>query len=195
GVIASVHAFSQGSIGVFFLSFLALVLVLALGLLAWRWDALGAQGELDSVVSRESAFLLNNVMLVAAGFTVFFGTVFPLLSEAVRGVKVSVGMPFFNQVNVPLFLGLIFLMGVGPLIAWRRASLDNLKRNFLWPVVIGIAAAAVFRLLGVRSTLAVLSLALTVFVAVTIAVGLVRATPARPRVGERLPGPLTRPLP
>src|SRR5438067_13390588 len=96
GVIASVHAFSQGSIGVFFLSFLAVVLVLALGLLAWRWDALGAQGELDSVVSRESAFLLNNVMLVAATFTVFFGTVFPLLSEAVRGVKVSVGAPFFN---------------------------------------------------------------------------------------------------
>src|SRR5205823_11715197 len=115
----------------------------------------------------------------------------PLLSEAVRGVKVSVGMPFFNQVNVPLFLGLIFLMGVGPLIAWRRASLDNLKRNFLWPVAIGIAAAAVFRLLGVRSTLAVLSRALTVFVAVTIAVDLVRATRARLRVGERLPGALS----
>ena len=109
------------------------------------------QGELDSVVSRESAFLLNNVLLVAATFTVFFGTVFPLLSEAVRGVKVSVGAPFFNQVNVPLFLSLIFLMGVGPLIAWRRASLDNLKRNFLWPVVIGLRRpAALLRLLGVR---------------------------------------------
>jgi cytochrome c-type biogenesis protein CcmF len=188
GVIASVHAFTQGSIGVFFLTFLAAVLLLALGLLAWRWDALGAQGELDSVVSRESAFLLNNVLLVAAAFTVFFGTVFPLLSEAVRGVKVSVGAPFFNQVNVPLFLGLIFLMGVGPLIAWRRASLDNLKRNFLWPVALGVAAAAVFRLVGVRSTLAVLALALTVFVAATIAVDLVRATRARLRSGERLPG-------
>jgi cytochrome c-type biogenesis protein CcmF len=190
GVIASVHAFTQGSIGVFFLSFLAAVLLLALGLLAWRWDALGAQGELDSVVSRESAFLLNNVLLVAAAFTVFFGTVFPLLSEAVRGVKVSVGAPFFNQVNVPLFLGLIFLMGVGPLIAWRRASLDNLKRNFLWPVALGVAAAAVFRLVGVRSTLAVLVLALTVFVTATIAVDLVRATRARLRTGERLPGAL-----
>jgi len=190
GVIASVHAFTQGSIGVFFLSFLALVLLLALALLAWRWDTLGAQGELDSVVSRESAFLLNNVLLVAAAFTVFFGTVFPLLSEAVRGVKVSVGMPFFNQVNVPLFLGLIFLMGVGPLIAWRRASLESLKRNFLWPVAIGIAAAAVFRLLGVRSTIAVLSLALTVFVAATIAVDVIRATRARVRAGERFPGAL-----
>jgi cytochrome c-type biogenesis protein CcmF len=190
GVIASVHAFTQGSIGVFFLSLLGVVLVAALALLAWRWDTLGAQGELDSVVSRESAFLLNNVMLVAATFTVFFGTVFPLLSEAVRGVKVSVGAPFFNQVNVPLFLSLIFLMGIGPLIAWRRASLDNLRRNFLWPVLLGVVAAAVFRVLGVRSTLAVLTLALVVFVTATIAVDLARATRARVRVGERLPGAL-----
>ena len=186
GVIASVHAFTQGSIGVFFLSFLALVLLTALALLAWRWDALSAQGELDSVVSRESAFLLNNVLLIAAAFTVFFGTVFPLLSEAVRGVKVSVGAPFFNQVNVPLFLALIFLMGVGPLIAWRRASPDNLRRSFLWPVAVGVAAAALFSALGIRSTLAVLALALTVFVAATIAVDFSRATRARLRMGERL---------
>jgi len=99
GVIASVHAFTQGSIGMLFLSFLALVLLTALGLVAWRWEAFRSEGELDSVVSRESAFLLNNVLLIAAAFTVFFGTVFPLLSEAVRGVKVSVGAPFFNQVT------------------------------------------------------------------------------------------------
>ena len=185
GVIASVHAFSQGSIGVFFLSFLALVVLTALALIAWRWDTLGAQGELDSVVSRESAFLLNNVLLVAATFTVFFGTVFPLLSEAVRDVKVSVGAPFFNQVNVPLFLSLIFLMGVGPLIAWRRASIENLKRNFLWPVVVGIVAAAVLRLLGVGSFVVLVSLGLTVFVAATITVDLVRATRARRSMGER----------
>jgi cytochrome c-type biogenesis protein CcmF len=187
GVIASVHAFTQGSIGVFFLGFLSLVVLVALALLAWRWDTLGAQGELDSVVSRESAFLLNNVLLVAATFTVFFGTIFPLISEAVRGVKVSVGMPFFNRVNVPLFLGLIFLMGVGPLIAWRRASLDNLRRNFLWPAVIGVVAAAVVFGLGVRSTLAVLSLALAAFVAATIAVDVVRATRSRVRMGEAIP--------
>jgi cytochrome c-type biogenesis protein CcmF len=186
GVIASVHAFTQGTIGAFFLSFLALVLLTALGLLAWRWDALHAQGALDAIVSRESAFLLNNVLLVAATFTVFFGTIFPLLSEAVRGVKVSVGAPFFNQVNVPLFLALIFLMGVGPLIAWRRASLDSLRRNFLWPVLAGVAAAAFVWALGVRSAAAVLTLALTVFVAATIAVDVARATRARLRVGERL---------
>ncbi len=186
GVIASVHAFTQGSIGALFLGFLALVMLTALGLVAWRWEALRSQGELDSVVSRESAFLLNNVLLIAAAFTVFFGTVFPLLSEAVRGVKVSVGAPFFNQVNVPLFLSLIFLMGVGPLIAWRRASLENLKRNFLWPVVLGVAAAAAAFVLGVRSALAVLTLATTVFVGTTIGVDFVRATRARLRVGEAL---------
>jgi cytochrome c-type biogenesis protein CcmF len=185
GVIASVHAFSQGSIGIFFLAFLAVVVLLSLALVAWRWDTLGAQGELDSIVSRESAFLLNNVLLVAATFTVFFGTVFPLLSEAVRDVKVSVGAPFFNQVNVPLFLSLIFLMGVGPLIAWRRASIENLKRNFLWPVVVGIVAAALLRLLGVGSVLVLVSLGLTVFVTATIAVDLVRATRARRAMGER----------
>jgi cytochrome c-type biogenesis protein CcmF len=186
GVIASVHAFTQGTIGVFFLSFLALVVLTALVLLAWRWEALAAEGELDSVLSRESAFLLNNVLLIAATFTVFFGTVFPLVSEAVRGVKVSVGAPFFNQVNVPLFLSLIFLMGVGPLIAWRRASVDNLKRNFLWPVIVGLAAAAVLSLLGVASALAVAALALTGFVAATIAVDIVRATRARLRLGESI---------
>ena len=186
GVIASVHAFTQGSIGVLFLSFLALVLLTALALVAWRWDELRSQGELDSVVSRESAFLLNNVLLIAAAFTVFFGTVFPLLSEAVRGVKVSVGAPFFNQVNVPLFLSLIFLMGVGPLIAWRRASVENLRRNFLWPIVLGVAAAAVAFVLGVRSALAALTFAATVFVAATIGVDVVRATRARLRVGETL---------
>src|SRR3990170_4024012 len=186
GVIASVHAFTQGAIGIMFLSFLALVLLVSLGLVALRWDALRAQGELDSVVSRESAFLLNNVMLVAAAFTVFFGTVFPLLSEAVRGVKVSVGAPFFNQVNVPLFLSLVFLMGAGPLIAWRRASPNNLRRNFLLPVAAGLLAAAAFFTLGVRSALAVLTLALTVFVAATIAVDFTRATRARLRMGERV---------
>ena len=186
GVIASVHAFTQGSIGILFLSFLALVLLTALGLVAWRWEAFRSEGELDSVVSRESAFLLNNVLLVAAAFTVFFGTVFPLLSEAVRGVKVSVGAPFFNQVNIPLFLSLVFLMGVGPLIAWRRASLDNLKRNFLWPVALGIIAAAAAFALGVRSSLAALTFATTVFVAVTIAVDFTRATRARLRLGESI---------
>jgi cytochrome c-type biogenesis protein CcmF len=186
GIIASVHAFTQGAIGAFFLGFLALVVLTSFALIAWRWDDLRAQGVLDSVVSRESAFLLNNVFLVAAAFTVFFGTVFPLLSEALRGEKVSVGAPFFNLVNVPLFLALIFLMGVGPLIAWRRASLHNLKRSFLAPVLVGMGAAGFFRLLGTASALTVLTLALTAFTAAAVGVDFVRAVRARLRMGERV---------
>ncbi len=184
GIIGSVHAFTQGSVGQFFLAFLALVVLGSFSLLAWRLDRLRAQGELDSVVSRESAFLLNNLFLVAAAFTVFFGTVFPLLSEAVKGVKVSVGAPFFNLVNMPIFLALLFLMGVGPLIAWRRASAENLRRNFLTPVAAGIVAAAVFRVLGVGNTLALLCLGLVVFVAGTVALDFYGACRARRRTGD-----------
>ncbi|HUM17686.1 MAG TPA: heme lyase CcmF/NrfE family subunit [Candidatus Nitrosotalea sp.] len=184
GIIGSVHAFSQGSVGQFFLGFLALVVLGAFSLLAWRLDRLHAQGELDSIVSRESAFLLNNLFLVAAAFTVFFGTVFPLLSEAVKGTKVSVGAPFFNLVNIPIFLALIFLMGVGPAIAWRRASAENLRRNFLKPVVIGIVAAFVCRLLGIANALVLLCLALAVFVAATIVLDFARAARARRRTGD-----------
>jgi cytochrome c-type biogenesis protein CcmF len=186
GILSSVHSFTQGAIGAFFLAFIALVLLAAFGLVAIRGDRLKAQGELDSIVSRESAFLLNNLFLVAAAFTVFFGTVFPLLSEAVRGVKVSVGAPFFNLVNIPIFLSLLFLMGIGPLIAWRHASRENLRRNFLWPMGIGIAAALVLRLAGVANALALLSMGLAVFVTGTIALDFARATRARLRSGERL---------
>jgi len=184
GIIGSVHSFTQSSIGVFFLAFLALTLLGAFSLLAWRTDGLRAQGELDSAVSRESVFLLNNLFLIAATFTVFFGTVFPLLSEAVRGVKVSVGAPFFNLVNIPIFLALLFLMGVGPLIAWRRASAENLKRNFLKPVLAGIGAAGAMRLLGVGNVLVLTAMALVVFVASTIALDYARAVRARRRSGD-----------
>jgi cytochrome c-type biogenesis protein CcmF len=184
GIIGSVHAFTQGSIGIFFLVFLALVMLGAFSLLAWRIERLRGRSELDSIFSRESAFLLNNLFLIAAAFTVFFGTVFPLLSEAVKGQKVSVGAPFFNLVNIPIFLALIFLMGVGPLIAWRRASAENLRRNFLLPVAIGVVGAALCRVLGVGNLLVLLCMGLVVFVAATIALDFWRAARARRRTGD-----------
>jgi cytochrome c-type biogenesis protein CcmF len=184
GIIGSVHAFTQGSIGQFFLGFLALVLLGSFSLLAWRLDRLKAQGELDSILSRESVFLLNNLFLIAAAFTVFFGTVFPLISEAVRGVKLSVGAPFFNLVNIPIFLALLLLMGIGPLIAWRRASAENLKRNFLKPVVAGIVAAAVLRLIGISNALVLLCMGLVIFVTGTIVLDFFRAARTRLRKGD-----------
>src|SRR5437867_668772 len=184
GIIGSVHSFTQGSIGVFFLTFLGVVLLGSFSLLAARVDRLRGQGELDSVVSRESAFLLNNLFLMAATFTVFFGTVFPLLSEAMRGIKVSVGAPFFNLVNIPIFLALLFLMGVGPLIAWRRASAENLKRNFLTPVLAGVVAAGALRVFGVGNVIVLTAMALVVFVTGTITLDFVRAVRARRRSGD-----------
>lgn len=186
GVIASVHSFTQSAIGAFFLGFIGIVMIFSLALLAWRGDLLRAQGELDSLVSRESTFLLNNLFLVGAAFTVFLGTIFPLIAEAVRGVKMSVGTPFFNSVNVPIFLSLVFLMGVGPLIAWRRASLENLKRNFLYPLLIGAAGAVLLFVLGIKGGLALLSFGLAIFVTATIVQDFYKGTRARMRSGEAL---------
>lgn len=163
GILSSIHAFSSGPVGGFFLGFLAFVLVASLGLLAWRSDRLRGQPELDSVVSRESAFVLNNVVFMSALFTIFLGTVFPLLSQAVAGVQVSVGAPYFNSVTTPLFLLLVFLMGVGPLIAWRRASWDNLKRNFTWPTAASLAVALGLFAGGIRSFFSLLGFMLCAF--------------------------------
>ncbi len=188
GVLSSIHAFSNGPVGMFFLGFLALVLLGSFGLLAWRADRLKGQPELDAVVSRESAFLLNNVVLVSALFTIFLGTVFPLLAEAVAGVKVSVGGPYFNSITTPLFLVLVFLMGVGPLIAWRKASWDNLRRNFLWPAALALAIGLALFVWQVRSFWPLLAVTLSAFVTSSIAFDTARAMAARRRIAGE--GPL-----
>jgi cytochrome c-type biogenesis protein CcmF len=168
GILSSIHAFSSGPVGGVFLGFLAVVLLGSFGLLAFRAELLKGQPEVDSMVSRESAFLLNNIVLVSALFTIFLGTIFPLLSEAIAGNQVSVGAPYFNSVTVPLFLLLVFLMGVGPMIAWRRASWDNLKRNFLWPSAGALIFALALFFWQVRDFLPLLGFTLLAFVVLTI---------------------------
>jgi cytochrome c-type biogenesis protein CcmF len=168
GILSSIHAFSSGPVGSVFLGFLAFVLLGSFGLLAYRSDRLSGQPELDSMVSRESAFLLNNIVLVSALFTIFLGTIFPLLSEAVAGVQVSVGAPYFNSVTVPIFLFMVFLMAVGPMIAWRKASWDNLKRNFLWPSTGALVFGIALFLWKVRDFLPLLGFTLLAFVVLTI---------------------------
>src|SRR3990170_3898536 len=179
GVLSSVHAFSSGPVGGLFLGFLNLILLGSFALVALRADRLRSQPELDSMVSRESAFLLNNVVLAAVTFTVFFGTIFPLVAEAVTGVKLSVGAPYFSRVTVPLFLFMLLLMAVGPLIAWRKASLDNLRRNFLWPLAFSLAVALSLAAIGVRETWPLLAFTLSAFVVLTIAFDTGRAMRAR----------------
>jgi cytochrome c-type biogenesis protein CcmF len=125
-------------IGPIFLAFIALVMVLSLVLIAWRSDRLHAPGSLDAVVSRESTFILNNLLFVAFTFTVLLGTTFPLMVEAVNGNRVSVGPPYFNMVSVPIGVLLLFLMGIGPALPWRRTAPEKLKQTFLVPVVVGL---------------------------------------------------------
>jgi cytochrome c-type biogenesis protein CcmF len=182
GIISSIHAFSSGPVGTVFLGFLACVLLGSFGLLAFRADLLKGQPELDSMVSRESAFLLNNIVLVSALFTIFLGTIFPLLSEGVAGVQVSVGAPYFNSVTVPLFLFMVFLMGVGPMIAWRKASWDNLKRNFMWPAAGSLAIGAILFAWKVRDFLPLLGFTLMAFVVLTILYDTALALRARRRI-------------
>jgi len=182
GILSSIHAFSSGPVGGFFLGFLTLILLSSFGLLAYRADLLREQPELDAMVSRESAFLLNNIVLVSALFTILLGTIFPLLSEAVAGVQVSVGAPYFNSVTVPLFLFLVFLMAMGPMIAWRRASWNNLKRNFLWPAAAALLVALGLFIWKVQDFLPLLGFTLLAFVVLTILYDTALALRARKRI-------------
>jgi len=168
GVVSSVHAFANSPIGQYFLAFIVIGLSAALYLLIDRLPYLKSETEMESLVSRESSFLFNNLILLASCFAVFWGTMFPVLSEAVTGDKVTVGPPFFNRVNVPIAIFLMFLTGVGPLLAWRKASTNSLKRNFLWPAVIALAGGVALYVLGVRHFYAWLSLVMSTFVAITI---------------------------
>jgi cytochrome c-type biogenesis protein CcmF len=169
GIVSSVHAFAQSSIGNWFFGFLTVIIIVCSAAYWKNRDYLRSDNQLDSLVSRESSFLFNNLVLLAACFAVLWGTLFPVLSEAVAGSKISVGPPFFNKVNVPIALFLLFLTGVGPLLAWRKTSFDSLKRNFTLPLTGGIAAGIVAAVFGFRSVYSLVCLILGVFVTLTIA--------------------------
>jgi cytochrome c-type biogenesis protein CcmF len=134
GIISSVHAFTVGLIGYYFLGFIALVLISALVMVAGNSERLRTSARMDSVASRESVFLLNNLFLTAFMFTVLVGTLFPLIAEAIRGVKVSVGAPFFNLMTLPMIMMLIFLMGVGPALPWRSTTAAEMRSKLLPPL-------------------------------------------------------------
>lgn len=182
GILSSVHTFSVSTLGPLFLGFIGAALILSFGLLANRFSLLRSTNELDSVVSRESTFLLNNLLFVGAAFAILWGTVFPLISEAVRGVKITVGAPFFNQVTIPIFLALLALTGICPLIAWRRASMANLRRNLFRPTGAGAAVAIGLVVFGMRDAYALIALSLTAFVTATIVSEFYRGTRARRQI-------------
>ena len=168
GVISSVHSFTQSGLGPFFIGFLVFAILVAGGLVVYRLPELRTAGTIESFFSREAAFLFNNLILVGIAFAVFWGTVFPVISEWVRGVKITVGPPFFNRVNAPLGVALLFLMGVGPVIAWRRATPKNLWRAFAGPVSAGTLAAVALLVAGMPLGYAHAIFGLGVFVLGTI---------------------------
>jgi cytochrome c-type biogenesis protein CcmF len=140
GIIASVHAFGESTLGPFFLAFISIVLVGSVALLITRLPDLRSQHSLESYVSREAIFLFNNLLLVGMAFAVFWGTMFPILSEAARGNRITVGQGYFDQVAVPIGVALLILTGIGPLIPWRKASVASLRRRFAAPVAVALAS-------------------------------------------------------
>ena len=168
GLVSSVHAFAQSEIGGYFVWYLAIGIALTAYFILTRLDYLRSEAELESVVSRESSFLFNNVILLASCFAVLWGTLFPVLSEYFTGDKITVGAPFFNKVNVPIGLFLLFLTGVGPLFAWRRTSAEALRRNFQWPALAALSCAAALLAAGMRHFEALVCFSLCAFVTATV---------------------------
>lgn len=163
GILSSVHAFGEGPIGYYFLGFIAVTLVFSLALVAGRSDYLKSEGSLDSAASRETVFLLNNLLLTAFTFTVLLGTLFPLVAEAVRGVKVSVGAPFFNRMTLPLCMALVFLVGVGPALPWRSTRKEEIRRKLLAPTVALVVTLVVCVIIRVPSVYGALAFAFGAF--------------------------------
>jgi len=169
GIVSSVHAFAQSPVGAYFAGFLALGVFFSFGIVWLRRDHLKSESSLGSVLSRESSFFFNNLVFLVACFAVLWGTMFPMLSEAVRGEQISVGPPFFNKINIPIGLFLLFLSGLAPLLAWRRTSWESLRRSFTLPIVLTILAGVALFLLAVRHMYALICFSLSVFVVTTIA--------------------------
>ncbi len=168
GLVSSVHAFAQSSIGGWFVGFLCIVMSVCLIAYFKNRDYLKSENQLDSIVSRESSFLFNNLVLLVACVAVLSGTLFPVFSEYLSGSRISVGAPFFNKVNIPLGFLLLFLTGVGPLLAWRKTSTESMKRNFQIPVGAGAVGAAVLAIAGVREMYSLICFSLCIFVTATI---------------------------
>jgi len=181
GVIASVHSFTQSPVGYFFLAFLVAAAIASAIVYINRLPLLEAEATLESVVSREASFLFNNLLLIGLAFSVLWGTLYPIISEWVQGVKVTYGPPTFNFVNIPLGLVLLLLTGIGPLIAWRRASPANLRRQFAVPVTAGVFALLILLVAGMRDLGPLLAFTFGAFVFGTVFQEFARGARARHR--------------
>ncbi|KCZ72397.1 cytochrome c biogenesis factor [Candidatus Methanoperedens nitroreducens] len=167
GIISSVHTFGESTTAPYYINYMIVVLAATLILVAWKYNSIQSKKVFESFVSREASFLYNNWIFMASTASVLWGTTYPLLSEAFRGYKVMVGPSFYNQVNVPLGIALLFLMGICPLIAWRRASVSHLQRNFTMPLATAVGVTAIAFVFGIRDFYAQIVVAGSVLVIAT----------------------------
>ena len=178
GVMSSVHSFTGSSLGPIFLTFVFLIMIVSFGMMYFRRNDLRSTKKMESFTSRESGFLFNNMVFVVMCFAVFWGTLFPVFSEAIRGTKITVGPPFFNQINIPIGLILLALTGIGPLLAWRKTGKKILIRNFTFPIITGLIVAILLLIIGLRGAV-VISFSLGAFVTATITTEFTRGIQAR----------------
>ena len=188
GVMSSVHSFTASSLGPIFLGFVFFILVVSFGLMSRRMQLLRSKKRIESFSSRESGFLFNNVVFIVMCFAVLWGTLFPVISEAVRGTKITVGAPFFNQINIPIGLVLLCLTGIGPLLVWRKTSKQSFIRNFTTPVIAGLVMALILYITNIRGYV-LISFSLSVFVLTTISLEFARGI--RSRITVHKENPLT----
>lgn len=184
GPVPSVHSFAQSSMGWMFLLFMIFTLVGSMVVFFCRMDTLKSRENLDSIISRESALLIQNVLFLVVAFVTLWGTIFPIFSEATKGDSVTVGQPFFNRVNGPMLLLLIFVMGVGVLLPWRKTAFRNVVRLLKYPAGVAVATAVMLVLLGIRQTPAVVGFSICAFVVAGILYEWLRGTRSRHRKGE-----------
>ena len=179
GIIESVHAFGQSSLGWFFLGFLIIGCAASFILIMYRLNGLKSKNQLDSFFSRESSFLCNNLLIVGIAFSVLWGTIFPVISQALGGVKATVGPPFFNTVVIPIALVLLLLIGICPLIGWRKASAGKFLRKVFFPLVLSAAVGGSLYIGGIQQSYVLLTLTLCSFVLTIIAMEFINGTKTR----------------
>ena len=181
GSVPSVHSFGSSQLGWIFLLFLAVGVVVPFAIFVWRYPLLKSAQNLDSMLSREAAFLVNNMLLLAIAFVTLWGTVYPLLSRLTNDEEVTVARPFYDQVNGPLMLGLVFLMGVGPLIPWRKAGINSLRKSLMPPIIGGLLTVGILAALGLHKDYALVGFGLSAFVTTGILMEWYRGTRSRYR--------------
>ena len=186
GVVNSIHSFTQSSIGPWFLAFIAVTVAVSLGVVLWRLPKLRSPTKLESPVSREAAFLYNNLLLLALCLTILWGVLYPMVSEAVRGESIVLGRSYYDFFLRIFGLPLLLLMGIGPLIAWRKASLRSLLTTFRWPTAVALGAGVVLLALGAGSSVpGLVAYTFSAFVAATIVLEFARGTRARKALGAQ----------